>query len=69
MHGEIMIWDSKPLISQVINKSETTSKQTFDVKAALFGMTQVTNWTTIKIPNGIDTYQKLQEFVAARRWP
>jgi acetolactate decarboxylase len=63
MNGEIMVWDSQPLTTRVVNKTETRTSNSFDVKSTLIAVTSVAKWKTIKIPSGIDSYQKLQDYI------
>jgi len=63
LKGEILILDSKPYNTSVID-SALTFDNSFSKKATLLVYTSVSNWKSINIPNNITSYEQLESFIA-----
>jgi acetolactate decarboxylase len=63
LKGEILIWDSEPIISME-RDSAVFIDQTLDHKAALLVYTNVDQWEAIDLPDSLGDYAELESFVA-----
>lgn len=62
LKGEIQIFDGKALNSKVASE-ELVLDSTFDKKAALIVYAEIDDWTSVDIPNGINSSAKLEKFI------
>jgi len=62
LKGEIQIFDGKALNSKVASE-ELILDSKFDKKAVLIVYAEIGDWTSVDIPNGIDSSAKLEKFI------
>lgn len=62
LKGEIQIFDSKPSNTMVID-SALTFDSSFNKKATLLVYASVDNWKSIKIPDNVETYEQLENYI------
>ncbi|WP_052188160.1 hypothetical protein [Cellulophaga sp. Hel_I_12] len=62
LKGEIQIFDGKALNSSV-QSNKLFLDTTFNKKAALLVYAEVFNWQDVKIPNEVNSLNKLEEFI------
>ena len=62
LKGEILILDSKPFVSSVLDGSLVINNS-FRYKATLLVYASVDNWTSSAIPDRIITYEDLQKYI------
>jgi acetolactate decarboxylase len=62
LKGEILVFDSKPFVSKVIDQKLIISNS-FEHKAALLVYASVDKWTSFNIPDHITTYEDLEKHI------
>lgn len=61
--GEILIIDGKSYKSSVVSETTMKVEETYDIKAPFFGYANITKWTEQDLPDSIQTFQQLEQFL------
>jgi acetolactate decarboxylase len=62
LKGEILILDSKPLISTA-QGGKLLVRETLEAQAALLVYTSVDRWRSFRVPDSVDTYSRLEAHI------
>lgn len=62
LKGEIQIFDSKPLNTNVVDSS-LSFDSSFNKKATLLVYASVAKWKSIKIPDNVSTYKQIEKYI------
>lgn len=62
LKGEILIWDGKPYVSQVLHDSMVIN-ESLEHNAALLVYAEVNEWQQVKVPDSVTTYEQLEQFI------
>jgi len=62
LQGEIQIWDGVPTNTSV-NNNQLIISDSFNAKASLLVYASVEKWKEIKIPDEVNTYKELENFI------